>query len=107
MIYRYVADLCRQEGLEFGNFNSDAHMQAIGLDTETDFYDRRHLNTSGVAKFVPYFADYTNTLPFLAAVVGAVFMFLCIKLKKKWPVLGDFSLSIAILAGVIVCCLVA
>ena len=58
MIYRYVADLCRQEGLEFGNFNSDAHMQAIGLDTETDFYDRRHLNTSGVAKFVPYFADY-------------------------------------------------
>ena len=56
---------------------------------------------------VPYFADYTNTLPFLAAVVGAVFMLLCIKLKKKWPVVGDFSLSIAILAGVIVCCLVA
>lgn len=56
---------------------------------------------------VPYFADYKNTLPFLAAVVGAVFMFICMKLKKKYPVIGDFSLSIAIVAGVVACCLVA
>lgn len=56
---------------------------------------------------VPYFADYTNKLPFLSAVVGAVFMFLCMKLKDKWPVIGDFSLSIAIIAGVAACCMAA
>lgn len=56
---------------------------------------------------VPYFTNWGNTLPFVAAVVGAITMFICIKLKKKVPVLGDFSLSLAILAGVIVCCLIA
>lgn len=56
---------------------------------------------------VPYFTNWGNTLPFVAAVVGAITMFICIKLKKKIPVLGDFSLSLAILAGVIVCCLIA
>ena len=56
---------------------------------------------------VPYFTNWGNTLPFVAAVVGAVTMFICMKLKKKAPVLGDFALSLAILAGVIVCCLIA
>ncbi len=56
---------------------------------------------------VPYFTNVGNILPFAAAVVGAITMFICIKLKKKFPVLGDFSLSLAILAGVIVCCLIA
>lgn len=56
---------------------------------------------------VPYFTNWTNTLPFVAAVAGAVTMFICIKLKKKVPVLGDFALSLAILAGVVICCLIA
>lgn len=56
---------------------------------------------------VPYFTNWGNTLPFVAAVVGAIAMFICMKLKKKVPVLGDFALSLAILAGVIVCCLIA
>lgn len=56
---------------------------------------------------VPYFTNWGNTLPFVAAVVGAVAMFICIKLKKKVPVLGDFALSLAIVAGVIACCLIA
>lgn len=56
---------------------------------------------------VPYFIDYTNKLPFLSAVVGAIVMFVCMKLKNKIPVIGDFSLSIAIIAGVAVCCLAA
>lgn len=56
---------------------------------------------------VPYFTNWGNTLPFVAAVVGAITMFICMKLKKKAPVLGDFALSLAILAGVIVCCLIA
>ncbi len=56
---------------------------------------------------VPYFTNWGNTLPFVAAVVGAIVMFICIKLKKKFPILGDFSLSLAIIAGVIACCLIA
>lgn len=56
---------------------------------------------------VPYFTDFSKMLPFVAAVTGAVFMFICMKLKSRYPVIGDFALSIAIVAGVIVCCLVA
>lgn len=56
---------------------------------------------------VPYFADYAKKLPFVSAVVGALFMFICMKLKKKCPVIGDFSLSIAIIAGVAACCMLA
>lgn len=56
---------------------------------------------------VPYFTNWGNKLPFVAAVVGAITMLICMKLKKKAPVLGDFALSLAILAGVIVCCLIA
>ena len=43
----------------------------------------------------------------VGAVTGAVFMFICMKLKSRYPVIGDFALSIAIVAGVIACCLVA
>lgn len=56
---------------------------------------------------VPYFTNWGNTLPFVAAVVGAITMFICMRLKKKAPILGDFALSLAILAGVIICCLIA
>lgn len=56
---------------------------------------------------VPYFTNVGNTLPFLAAVTGAAAMFLCMRVKQKVPVLGDFALSIAIIAGVFVCCVAA
>lgn len=56
---------------------------------------------------VPYFTNWSNVLPFAAAVAGAIAMFICMKLKKKVPFLGDFALSLAILAGIIVCCLIA
>ena len=56
---------------------------------------------------VPYFTNFSKILPFVAASVGPVAMFICMKLKKKVPVLGDFALSIAIIAGVIACCLIA
>lgn len=55
----------------------------------------------------PYFTDFTKMLPFISAVTGAAAMLICMKLKKKWPVLGDFSLSIAIVAAVIVVCFAA
>lgn len=56
---------------------------------------------------VPYFTNFSNILPFLSASVGVITMLLCMKLRKKWPVIGDFSLSIAIIAAVVVCCVVA
>lgn len=56
---------------------------------------------------VPYFTNFAKVLPLLSACAGALVMFLCLKLKKKHPVIGDFSLSIAIIAAVVACCLVA
>lgn len=56
---------------------------------------------------VPNFTNFGNVMSLVSALVGAVAMLVCIKLKKKWPVIGDFALSIAIIAAVIACCLIA
>ena len=55
---------------------------------------------------VPYFTNFTPILPFAAAVTGGLVMLGCMLLKKKVPVLGDFALSVSIIAGVIVCCII-
>ena len=54
--YNYAANLCEEKNIPFADFNT--HTEAIGLDILTDYYDRRHLNTQGVAKFLPYFCQY-------------------------------------------------
>lgn len=60
-IYNYVDQLCRENGVAFVDFNT--HTSAIGLDIQRDYYDRRHLNTNGVAKFVPYFCRFFQLIP--------------------------------------------
>lgn len=54
--YNYVGNLCAEKNIPFTDFNT--HTEAIGLDILTDYYDRRHLNTQGVAKFLPYFCRH-------------------------------------------------
>jgi hypothetical protein len=56
MFYNGVAELAAKRGVEFIDFNSSEHYDAIGLNIREDFYDQRHLNEAGMRKFVPYFS---------------------------------------------------
>ena len=55
-LYNAVEAFAQDEGITFEDFNM--HFDQLGLDLTTDFYDRRHLNVNGVAKFVPYFGAF-------------------------------------------------
>ncbi|MDW7660985.1 MAG: hypothetical protein SCL54_06075 [Bacillota bacterium] len=55
-LYNAVEAFALDEGIIFEDFNM--HFDQLGLDLTTDFYDRRHLNVNGVAKFVPYFGAF-------------------------------------------------
>jgi hypothetical protein len=55
-LYNAVEALASENGLTYVDFNM--HYEPLGLDMTTDFYDRRHLNVNGVAKFVPYFGTF-------------------------------------------------
>ena len=60
-IYNAAEELAKQRGVAYIDYNM--HYQELGLNLETDFYDRRHLNNKGVEKFTPTFATYLmNTL---------------------------------------------
>ncbi len=56
MLYNAVETFALDNGITFVDFNM--HFDQLGLDLTTDFYDRRHLNVNGVAKFVPYFGVF-------------------------------------------------
>lgn len=56
MLYNAVEALALEKGITYEDFNM--RYDELGLDLETDFYDRRHLNVNGVAKFVPYFGVF-------------------------------------------------
>ncbi len=55
-LYNAVEAFALDEGITFEDFNM--HFDQLGLDLAMDFYDRRHLNVNGVAKFVPYFGAF-------------------------------------------------
>lgn len=55
-IYNAAEELAIQRGVTYIDYNM--LYDELALDLETDFYDRRHLNDKGVAKFTPYFADF-------------------------------------------------
>ena len=48
-------ELCREYDIPFWNFNTQ--YDEIGLDLNTDFYDKSHLNYRGAEKFSNYFAE--------------------------------------------------
>lgn len=58
MYYNRVGELAAERNVNYIDFNSSYHYERMQLDIEQDFYDQRHLNESGVKKFVPYFADF-------------------------------------------------
>lgn len=62
MYYNGVYSVAEERGVDYIDFNSAAHYENMGLDIRVDFYDQRHLNENGVAKFVPYLANIINSI---------------------------------------------
>ncbi|NLY71609.1 MAG: hypothetical protein GX076_08070 [Clostridiales bacterium] len=58
MYYNAVSEIAKQRGVEYIDYNDEELYKEVGLDIETDFYDQRHLNESGMVKFVSHFGDY-------------------------------------------------
>ena len=56
---------------------------------------------------VPYFLDVSHILPLIAAVAGALIMFLCTYFGKNNHLLIEFGLSLGIIGGVVICILAA
>ncbi len=56
MSYNSVAELADRRGVEYIDFNDSRYYREIGLEIDEDFYDQRHLNETGMKKFVPYFS---------------------------------------------------
>ena len=61
MFYNGVAAAARARGVEFIDYNDDELYAEVGLDLKTDFYDTRHLNETGMKKFVAHFGPYLKS----------------------------------------------
>lgn len=59
--YNGVANLAKERGVEFIDYNSKAWYQELDLDLATDFYDQRHLNELGMKKFTTQFGQHLLT----------------------------------------------
>ncbi|MDD2216518.1 MAG: hypothetical protein PHR60_01390 [Eubacteriales bacterium] len=55
MFYNGVARVADARGVDYVDYNDDQLYKEVGLDLMTDFYDQRHLNESGMKKFVDHF----------------------------------------------------
>ena len=55
MFYNGVARVADARGGDYIDYNDDQLYKEVGLDLMTDFYDQRHLNESGMKKFVAHF----------------------------------------------------
>ena len=56
---------------------------------------------------LPFFVNYKNHLSFIAAITGALVMYLCHHLGKTRSAFKDFGFSFAIITGIVVCIAVA
>lgn len=64
MIYNGLEDYAAEKGVIF--INGNRHMDEIGIDIDTDFYDGSHLNIAGGAKYTDYLGNIlkkTTDLP--------------------------------------------
>lgn len=52
----YIAGIVEENGFQFLDCN--LYYEEIGLDAETDFYNRRHANVWGARKFTEFLAEY-------------------------------------------------
>lgn len=58
MYYNKVEEIAEINGVAFCDYN--LLYDEIGIDMETDFYDKTHLNVRGAEKFTEYFAENTT-----------------------------------------------
>lgn len=56
--YNGVAEIAAARGIEYIDYNDDRLYKEVGLDLKSDFYDQRHLNESGMRKFVAHFGPF-------------------------------------------------
>jgi len=57
-----VASLAESRGVDFIDYNDAGLYEEVGLILEQDFYDQRHLNETGMKKFVAHFGPYLKGL---------------------------------------------
>ena len=55
--YKTLERVCAENGLNYYNMSAPAMWEICGLDTETDFYDSGHLNSSGAVKLSKVLAE--------------------------------------------------
>lgn len=60
--YAAVKRYCNEKGIVYLNYNDPAIQAQMGLDWDTDFYDREHLNISGCFKLSKLLASQLDTL---------------------------------------------
>lgn len=65
IFYNSVAEIAHKNQVPYIDFNTSYHYKAMGIDLARDFYDDKHLNTSGVEKFLPYFTKQLSDLGLL------------------------------------------
>lgn len=53
--YRAVEQIAKERGIAYIDYNTPELYETLGLDPATDFYDKHHLNESGMTKFVTDF----------------------------------------------------
>ncbi|MDO4544576.1 MAG: hypothetical protein Q4C25_00320 [Bacillota bacterium] len=56
--FNTAMDMVRQRGYEVVNFNTEAMVEELGLDWETDFYNSKHVNYLGAQKYTDYLTEY-------------------------------------------------
>lgn len=52
-----LTNMAENRGYDCINFNNDRDYDAMGLDSQTDFYNSRHVNIKGALKYTTYFAE--------------------------------------------------
>ncbi len=55
-MYNYISQVLEKYGYDFLNTND--YFEEIGLDPETDFYDRSHVNVFGADKYTEFVGNY-------------------------------------------------
>lgn len=58
--YHSMADICKEYEVPF--FNSLDHLEEMGIDFATDYYNKAHTNQVGALKFTRYFVNWLKTI---------------------------------------------
>lgn len=56
-----AADMVRERGYDVIDFNTREMTETLGIDWDTDFYNRKHVNFMGAEKYTRYLTDYLSS----------------------------------------------